>query len=145
MFAFFNHNKPNYYHFFSACFCCYVFGHSLEFYLLCNMKFTRIWLESFLEEDFLPKNLGDHLCGKPFVMLLRGVVMICGVEFISLYIGECQNQIEMENLATHYKAIFGPQKDWDVAQIQKYCEISSDIILSNTFGLISKVMTCLFK
>ena len=145
IFTYFSHNQPNYYRIFSACFCCYIFAHSFELYLLCNINFTLVWLESFLEDDFLLKHLGGKLYAKPFVMLLIGMVLIFGINFISLYISQWQNQIQLEHLAKHSKLLFGPKFLWTPEQILNYLKIDDLMFSSNTLDIITKVMTYLSK
>jgi len=135
----------HYYHLFSALFCSYTFIQSLQLYFLCSVPFTRSWLESFLGKEFLPQYLGDDFCARPFIILLLGLIMIFGLEFVSLYIGEIQNQLELVKLSEHFELIFGEKEDWDLGQKQKYCEITSQILSSNNLGVIRQIMTCLLK
>ena len=145
LFAFYNENESSHYHFFCACFIFYVGGQCSELYLLCKIKLARTWLESFLKKDFLLKHLGDFLCRKAFIMLVIVPVIIFAINSITLYIAHLQCNIELDNVIKYYEAILGSPKNWSPEQIHQYHQVTNDIIFSKKWGIISKIMTNLFK
>ena len=145
MFTLFSYQQPTYYHIISSVFFSYLLTSSFELYILCNITYTRSWLESFLGKKFLIDNLGNNTCSKPLLVFLTGLVLICGIEFLSLFFYHMQVEQDLETLHNFHLSIFGAIENWSLEQKDEGVKAAMKIIVSFKTGVIGELMSYLFK
>lgn len=132
----------NYSHIFPYIFVYYLLFHSFEFYVLCNLKITRKWLEDSIGETVLISYLGDKKGGKPFILFLIGYMVIIGLELTTSYIQLLNNHVAINDLISSYEVLFGHiPYNWEDFQ-KRECEeaIYQLRLKAENSGIIRKLM-----
>ena len=145
MFGFFSYHPLANQHLICASWVCYILITSFEVYILSKIPYTRAFLEKTVGKEFLIKNLGDGAFAKPLITFLIGLLLIYGIEFVSIQVFNLQTELELEALIKYQESVFGAPETWSFPQKAENVKNLTNIIFSRQTGLIGNFMSYIFK